>query len=84
MKNAPYIKDYPISGVKIPSLSELVEACPKIIKNHNGDLFLFSLDWGSNWQAGYSWYDEEYEQHGLGSTPEEAVANLWLALNKKN
>jgi hypothetical protein len=56
----------------IPTLSELVEAC--------GDGF-FSLSrhvniWQTNWQDGMA-------GETAGNTPEEAVAELWLKLNKK-
>lgn len=58
--------------VKIPTLSELIKAC-------GGKLTL--TDVGPNWRA---------YKHGLpesdcdGQTPEVAVANLWLELNKKD
>ena len=58
-----------------PSLSELIEAC--------GDLS-FKLEWGSNEKV---WYAHGSIGRGgedtKGETPEEAVANLWLELNKK-
>lgn len=59
-------------SVVCPELSELIEACGvKIQSLHN----LVDLN---RWDA--------LSQHfkGLGATPEEAVANLWLALNKKD
>ena len=59
-----------------PSLSELIEAC--------GDLFLGLRNETGFWSAtGFpegnrkAWFTEN------GKTPEEAVANLWLELNKK-
>lgn len=69
----------------IPTLSELIEAC--------GD-GLDSLQKGSwkgsgKWLAYKSYWDdvdnhyEPQEPVGRGNTPEEAVANLWLELNKK-
>ena len=57
--------------VKVPTLEELIEACGL-------DLHRIEYDSGK-WRA--------YEQSGLnnlyseGSTPNEAVARLWLALN---
>lgn len=60
-----------------PSLSKLIEACGddlSHIKKHNGN-------W---WAVTHSKFDESgnnYEEQGI--TPEEAVANLWLALQKK-
>lgn len=55
--------------VKIPTLSELIDAC--------GDRFDSLAKINSRWVArGYNYDDFE-------ETPEEAVANLYLALNKK-
>lgn len=57
--------------IYLPSLSELIEAC--------GDGY-FTLQSGQGlWQAGKTLNPEWSE----GQTPEEAVARLWLALNKK-
>lgn len=53
-----------------PTLSELIEAC--------GEIHLWGPNQGSGWYADGG---ENTKQHG--STPEEAVANLWLALNEK-
>lgn len=62
-----------------PTLSELIEACPKE-KNVNGTWgFQLYVDSG-NWVAGYPY---NINWRFKGSTPEEAVAKLWLALNKK-
>lgn len=78
--------------VKIPKLSELIEAC--------GERFV-SLEVGLTNKPykenirGKEWYscggsylgqesiDGEWQFESWGSTPEEAVAKLWLALNKK-
>lgn len=64
----------------IPTLEELIEAC-----NHFPDHPFASLiqlgsteKWGQ-WEAEVWWSDIK----GEGSTPTEAVARLWLALNKK-
>ena len=62
-------------NVYVPTLSELIEAC--------GDRFSFLAvlqgTQGKIWRASVPgevfWWN--------GSTPEEAVANLWLELNKK-
>lgn len=56
-----------------PTLSELIEAC--------GDRFfaLYRQYPERNYRAD-AWKGDE---KALGSTPEEAVANLWLALNEK-
>lgn len=61
----------PCPHLNFPTLSELIEACggnAKVLMN-KGD--------GTGWA---------YAVDGIGkhgSTPEEAVANLWLELNKK-
>lgn len=73
---------YPVGGAHFyiyPTLSELIEAC--------GDRFACLLNLGNDdWKARadepcYECYNGQPE--GKGSTPEEAVANLWLELNKK-
>lgn len=59
----------------LPTLSELIEAC--------GDEGVFTLDWrkGRNtWEVLVHRNGTDYESSG--STPEEVVARLWLALNK--
>lgn len=64
-----------------PSLSELIVAC--------GDRF-YSLNLCSTGKEGGNPAPMEWVAHtmpmsagGHGETPEEAVARLWLALNKK-
>lgn len=62
-----------------------------------GDFILYSSN--GKWTAGYQGYDMKRNKalvflavtgdfrdrpYGFGNTPEEAVANLWLALNAKN
>jgi len=58
-------------GVATPTLEELIEACGE--------------EFGSLYQSHFGWIADkglhELEQHG--ETPSEAVARLWLALNKK-
>ena len=64
-----------------PTLSELIEACGKDF----GMLINMSSDNKQKFEA-YSDTDYGPSPSGLkgnGATPEEAVANLWLALNKK-
>lgn len=62
-----------------PTLSELIEAC-----GESGEYTGFELDWSKKndlWTARLlSLADNPM---AVGSTPEEAVAHLWLALNKK-
>lgn len=61
--------------VYVPSLSELINACEKDF------ITLTRLD-GGTWMArGGNANFPEGSCYQEGSTPEEAVANLWLALN---
>ncbi len=57
-------------SVKIPLLEELIEAC--------GDKFIGLTFHGESWSASGVGFP-----HVSGSIPSDAVANLWLALNKK-
>lgn len=64
-----------------PTLSELIEAC--------GDEVRLQSYWSENdlmWQADNSsnFYVKENQIAGVGSTPEEAVALLYLAINGNN
>lgn len=59
----------------VPTLEELIEACGEI-------KFTLSGGYGDDWWA-HKNENEESQIIGRGSTPVEAVANLWLALNKK-
>ncbi len=60
--------------IMVPTLSELIEAC--------GGRFDELWKSNYNWQSfGLSYSGQRCT--GEGSTPEEAVANLYLALNKK-
>lgn len=57
----------------VPTLEELIEACPKPIMIHIHENACQAFD-----------DTETYTMNsGEGATPEEAVANLWLALNAK-
>lgn len=72
-----------------PNLSELIEACGYETKNEPwGDgKFEFCLQrYEDEWGAGYKDpnYHESWDELITGSTPEEAVAKLWLELNKKD
>lgn len=61
--------------VRIPTLTELVEAC--------GKGFL-SLVRKSHWEVyGCQQFEGGMQLFTEGSSPEEAVAKLWLELNKK-
>ena len=60
-----------------PTLSELIEAV--------GDKFESILHFGGKWQTNRVSPEAEYRIEDVMwyETPEEAVANLWLKLNKK-
>lgn len=61
--------------VYIPSLEELIKEC--------GDCGFALIIGKKDWEA-YSYYaEDDYQFKEVGSTPEEAVAKLWLALNNK-
>lgn len=58
-----------------PTLSELIKACGSSFEGlQHGKLF--AEDDGS-----FLWYAKADEEIAKGPTPEEAVANLWLAIN---
>jgi hypothetical protein len=64
-------------GTWFPSLSELIEACDDNI------LYLHKII-AVNDKDNFRWIAFDRRLNGMyGSTPEEAVANLWLELNKK-
>lgn len=75
-----YLKDG-MNYYEWPTLSELIEAC--------GDRFYELANLGRDSQDVAVWQSKDLEQKdGLwrmyrGCTPEEAVAELWLALNQK-
>lgn len=65
-----------------PTLEEMIVKCPQEMENQ-----VFSLQFYTEceWLAGYGGVDDSSwnEKEGIGSTPAEAVARLWIALNKK-
>ena len=72
----------------LPTLSELIEACgDNMIALQKGEQL--TADVKSGWEAVSRWIDyyppeiDERFPFGKGETQEEAVANLWLALNEK-
>lgn len=77
---AEYVRDFKHEKeyIRVPTLSELIEACPRQIDD--GDFCLRSYSSGE-WTAGYYRF-EDWSILEDGPTPEEAVARLWLALNK--
>ncbi len=60
--------------VFIPTISELIEAC--------GDRFKPLARYGDDWCTDLCVGDKFERWASKGKTPEEAVAKLWLALNK--
>lgn len=72
----------------VPTLSELIEACGERNDDERLGTGEFTL-WSEEgvWEAGYKRIsnDETYlHPEAQGKTPEEAVAKLWLELNKKD
>ena len=69
-----------IERVVHPSLSELIEACPKQM----GTATSGSANQGQAWVACYFDFraNRGAELHEIGQTPDEAVARLWLALHR--
>lgn len=72
-----------------PNLSELIEACGGSIQNYDDESpqieclkRVYASDFSGRivWQASSGIYDNVSE----GNTPEEAVANLWLAIHGKH
>lgn len=86
--NAPHHSHSTRSGIceflPKPTLSELMEACGDDFlslhrtpsKSWYADTHTHDCECGKEGCKGYNW------EHSDGSTPEEAVANLYLALHK--
>ena len=69
--------------VTLPTLSELVEACGHKVSDFRLDRSFVGGEHSVLWTATMLLRDEkESLWQGQGNTPEEAVARLWLALNK--
>ena len=73
------VKQYPfVENYYSPTLTELIEACGRFFNRMDrNELTDGSVEWGAQC------YDDEKGNSGYGSTPIEAVAHLWLSLNKK-
>lgn len=78
--------------LKVPSLEELIEACgdrfDNLVKLYPQDKSAKAPRDSNNVRISGGWEcsskeDETYTWE-YGSTPSEAVANLWLSLNKKD
>lgn len=70
-------------AIEVPTLSELIEACGDKFDNLSLRHVNSSYDNHAKWGAYASANEHEEDNIGYGSTPEEAVAKLWLELNKK-
>lgn len=73
--------------VYIPTLSELIEACGRKYTEPSGKTYEFALILSNDeWFATYM--DQKWQSctlpDGIGKTAEEAVANLYLILNRKS
>lgn len=69
-----------------PTLEELIEALPEEIKDVDGYFSLAMFDkysYMASWRCPGSYEREDDKFRQDGSTPSEAVARLWLALNEK-
>jgi hypothetical protein len=71
-----------IERVVHPTLSELIEACPK--QMGTATFVLGSANQGQAWVACYFDFraNRGAELNETGQTPDEAVARLWLALHR--
>lgn len=67
-------------AVYVPTLSELIAACPTVIGDEDSPADFTLKAEGDIWTAGYYGF-EDWREFADGATPEEAVARLWLALN---
>ncbi len=66
----------PEKFISIPTLSELIEACKVdlVLTKYLQGVYVYSAEWE---EEPLEWTKFD------GKTPEEAVAKLWLELNKK-
>ena len=80
-KAVPYSEAFGDDYVSLPTLSELMEAC----SNDEKQIYFYRLEYDNFerlWEA-HAGRDFSNPYDGYGKTPEEAVANLWLEINKK-
>ena len=68
-------------GYYIPTLSELIEAC--VSKEEEKSIYRLDYDNILEWWNVFGGSAKKHFE-GMGKTPEEAVAKLWLKLNKKD
>lgn len=69
----------------LPTLSELIEACGERFSEIEKDYWEDGVGIVKGWRCWATQVEEGVMPlTGTGQTPEEAVAKLWLELNKKN
>ncbi len=93
-RNYDFLSEDNESGeyIYLPTLSELIEACGyklRAIQREDYEDEIYDLETPNEkkWCAVREWYQyypPAVESGEYGSTPEEAVARLWLTLNKKD
>lgn len=68
-----------------PTLSELIEACGEMFVLHSPNSLDVNEEYYQHSNKVWTAYSQRKEKRNKeeGLTPEEAVAKLWLALNKK-
>ena len=69
-----------VDGYGVPNLSELIEACGEMFE------YMERIRGGTIPELKWSAVSTNVEKYNIsyGHTPEEAVANLYLAINKTN
>ncbi|MDB6059046.1 MAG: hypothetical protein JWO95_2890 [Verrucomicrobiales bacterium] len=72
-RDGDYEYDVPARDLYDPTLSELIAACGQHVQ----------LDWFPNTKSAFANCCDRNDHQQPGSTPEEAVARLWLVLNRK-
>lgn len=78
-QDSPLIEDWMFTA---PNLKELIEAC----KPSQFDNFGLSTGYTDQWEAWATYHGHaipEVELNVKGDSPEEAIALLWIELNKK-
>jgi len=87
-KDGKFHDDYDVpDGLLLPdpTLSELIEACGDKFENLKRDGNSGEYAWRTNYiyDSGQEYDDYACTSEANGSSPEEAVANLYLSLNSK-
>lgn len=78
-----FVRDGQGDDIIVPTLSELIQACGLHYEWDNEDYYFILKYKYDEWEAGFWWFEiSKYREYG--DTPEEAVAKLYLELNKKH